>query len=56
MARGKVSGNVAFAIAIIGGLIIGKLIRKFSIGLLVGVVLSMLYVMMASARRKGEDD
>lgn len=55
MAGRKVSGNVAFAIAIIGGLIVGKLIKKFSVGLLIGVVLSLLYVMMATARKKGED-
>jgi hypothetical protein len=55
MARGKISGNVALAIAIIGGLIIGKLIRKFSMGLLLGVMLSFVYVLMAGARRKGDD-
>jgi heme/copper-type cytochrome/quinol oxidase subunit 2 len=42
----KVDGRKAFAIAVFGGLIIGKLIKKFAVGLLLGVVLSLLYVLI----------
>lgn len=42
----KIDGRKAFAIAVFGGLIIGKLIKKFAVGMLLGVLLSLLYVLI----------
>jgi MFS superfamily sulfate permease-like transporter len=54
----KVDGRKAFAIAVFGGLIVGKLIKKFALGMLVGVVLSLLYVLIrypSSRKRKASE-
>lgn len=48
----KVNPRVAFAIAVFSGLIIGKLIKKFSVGLLAGLLISLIYVLAASAPKK----
>lgn len=47
----KVNTNIALAIAIISGVVIGKLIKKFAFGLLIGVFISLLYVLIASRPR-----
>ncbi len=52
----KVNPRVAFAIAVFSGVIIGKLIKKFAFGLLIGVVISLLYVLIASAPKKQSDE
>jgi hypothetical protein len=48
----RVNPRVAFAIAVFSGLIIGKMIRKFSLGILIGVVIALIYVLIASAPKK----
>lgn len=50
--KSKVNPRVAFAIAVFSGVIIGKLIKKFALGLLIGVLISLIYVLMASAKKK----
>lgn len=47
-----VNGRVAFAIAVFSGLIIGKLIKKFAFGMLIGVFLSLIYVLIATAKKR----
>lgn len=47
----KVNPRVAFAIAVFAGLLIGKVIKKFSLGLLLGILVSLIYVLVASAPR-----
>ena len=48
----RVNPRVAFAIAVFSGLIIGKMIRRFSLGILIGIVIGLIYVLMASAPKK----
>jgi hypothetical protein len=48
----KVNPRVVFAIAVVGGLIVGKLIKRFPLGLLVGVLISLIYVLIISAPKR----
>ena len=48
----KVNPRIAFAIAVFGGVLVGRLIKKFAFGMLIGIVLSLLYVLIASAKKK----
>lgn len=52
--KSKVNPRIAFAIAVFGGLIVGKLIKKMAFGLLIGILLSLLYVLVASAKKINE--
>lgn len=48
----KVNPRVAFAIAVFSGLIVGKLIKRFPLGLLVGVLISLIYILIYSAPKR----
>jgi hypothetical protein len=50
--KSKVNPRIAFAIAVFSGVIIGKLIKKFAFGLLIGIVISMIYVLIATGKKK----
>lgn len=50
--KGRTKTEWALIIAIVSGVIIGKLIKKFAFGLLIGIFISMLYVMIRSGRKK----
>ena len=50
--KSKVNPRIAFAIAVFSGVIIGKLIKKFAFGLLIGIVISMIYVLIATGNKK----
>jgi lysylphosphatidylglycerol synthetase-like protein (DUF2156 family) len=52
----EVDSRKAFAIAVFGGLIIGKLIKKFAFGMLIGILLALLYVLMRSAPGKKQNN
>lgn len=48
----KMNPRWAFAIAVVVGVIAGKLIKKFSFGLLIGVLASLIYVLIATAKKR----
>jgi len=50
--KSKVNPRIAFAIAVFSGVIIGKLIKKFAFRLLIGIVISMIYVLIATGKKK----
>ncbi len=52
MSKPKVRPEVALMIAVGAGLVIGFLIKRFRIGLLFGIFISLLYVLIASARKR----
>lgn len=51
--KGRTRTEWALIIAIVSGVIIGKLIKKFAFGLLIGIFISLLYVMMAGKKKPG---
>lgn len=48
----RVSAETALIIAVVSGLILGKLIKKFSFGLLLGVFISLLYVLISTSKKR----
>lgn len=47
----KVRPEIALAIAIGAGVVFGLLIKRFKIGLIIGIFISLLYVLIASAKK-----
>ena len=50
--KSGVNPRVAFAIAVFSGVLIGRLIKRFSLGLLMGVLISLIYVLIAGAKKR----
>jgi hypothetical protein len=49
-------GEIAFVIAVGTGLIVGKLIKKMSVGIMIGVLLGLMFLMAFSSRKKNRND
>jgi hypothetical protein len=50
--QSKVRPEIALAVAIGAAVVFGLLIKKFKIGLIIGIFISLLYVLIASAKKK----
>lgn len=48
----KVRPEIALAVAIGAGVVFGLLIKKFKVGLIIGLFISLLYVLIASAKKR----
>lgn len=48
----KVRTEIALAVAIGAGIVFGLLIKRFKLGLILGIFVSLLYVLMASAKKR----
>ena len=54
--KSSVNPRWAFAIAVFSGVLIGTLIKKMAFGLLIGILISLIYVLSATAKKRHDRD